>query len=80
VSGTGHAHAQITPGVEQVLVDRVAAGAEPYGHDIESAAIRQLTRRQREVFVAIALNEVPIVSRSRDATAATATPPTRIYS
>lgn len=63
MSGGGHAGAQVTPGVEEVLVDRVAVGVEP--NCLEqlkalSAAIGELTERQREVFVAIALNDVPI--------------------
>jgi RNA polymerase sigma-70 factor (ECF subfamily) len=64
-----HAWRQEPPGDEEFawerLPDRIAPGPEDTFHqqarlDALSHAIRELTERQRQVFVAVALNEVPI--------------------
>ena len=54
MSGGGHAGTQVTPGVEQVLVDRVAVGAEPDREHVD----RDVVERDRDEHLALALGQL----------------------
>jgi hypothetical protein len=54
MSGSSQAGSKVTPGVEQILVDRVAVAAEPDRDDIDG----HLVERDRDEHFALALGEL----------------------
>jgi hypothetical protein len=54
MSGCSHADTQVTPGVEQVLVDRAAVGSAPNGEHVD----RDVVERDRHEHFALALGQL----------------------
>jgi len=61
VPGGGHASSQIAPGIEQVLVDRVAVGSQLDREHVD----RDLVERDRHEHLALALGQLADRDRQR---------------